>query len=406
MADTDPFAALRAYDFGEPTDALLAIEQALKRPGLRAAALKELLRVLDSDATFAARQFACKKLCMVGAEIPAPVLEKLLASPDRNLVEAACYAISSRPAAESGRVLRQSLERAKGAALIAIVNLAGERRDAACVPALAPLAEDAGAGVAGAALSALGKIASPEAVRVLEERRAPHALLDAAQELSARGETDRARGILQRLMKLDAPPQVLRGAKAMAAALPADGAGFVPLFNGVDFSEWEIDTASVWSLRNGVIIGRSPGLAYNEFLRTKKHYGDFVLKAGLRLIDGIGNSGIQFRSKPVAGSHEVEGYQADAGERYWGALYDESRRRKVLAGPGAAFLEKFDPAAWHEYEVSARGGRIRIELDGVETVNYEEPEAGIARTGFIALQVHSARRPVEVWFRNLRIKTL
>ena len=27
------------------------------------------------------------------------------------------------------------------------------------------------------------------------------------------------------------------------------------------------------------------------------------------------------------------GCQADLGDRYWGCLYDESRRRKILAGP-------------------------------------------------------------------------
>jgi hypothetical protein len=243
-------------------------------------------------------------------------------------------------------------------------------------------------------------------VSLLIECRAPDALLQAAQELAARGETDRARAILDRLTKPDAPPHVARGAKAIAAALPAGGAGFVPLFNGFDFSEFEVDTASVWSIRKGVVIGSSPGLSYNEFLRTRKHYGDFILKAKLRLIDGYGNTGIQFRSKPVPNSHEVEGYQADGGERYWGALYDESRRRKILAGPPPAFLDKFDPAAWHEYVVSAQGSRIRIELDGVETVNYEEPDANIPRTGFIALQVHSAKRPIEVWFADLRIKTL
>ncbi len=212
MADTNPFAALRAYDFGQSTDVLFEIEQALKRPDLRVAAVKELLRVLDSDATFAAKQFACKKLWMIGAEIPAPVLEKLLASPDRNLVEAACYAVSRRPSPAYDNVLRRALGRAKGPALVAIVNLIGDRRDAASVAALAPLIKN---GEAGAALNALGKIASREAVNLLLEARAPHALLQAAQELDARGEKDRAREVLRQLSKLDGPPHVLRGAKAM-----------------------------------------------------------------------------------------------------------------------------------------------------------------------------------------------
>jgi hypothetical protein len=158
--------------------------------------------------------------------------------------------------------------------------------------------------------------------------------------------------------------------------------------------------------RSGVIIGRHEGLKYNEFLRTKKSYGNFVLKAGLRLINGYGNSGLQFRSEPVPDSHEVKGYQADAGEKYWGALYDESRRRKVLAGPPPEFLQTFDPAAWHSYVVTAEGTRILIELDGIKTVDYTEPEPGILAEGFIALQAHANPRPVEVWFKDLLIRTL
>ena len=39
---------------------------------------------------------------------------------------------------------------------------------------------------------------------------------------------------------------------------------------------------------------------------------------------------MQFRTKRIPKHHEVIGYQADIGQGYWGALYDESRRNKVL----------------------------------------------------------------------------
>lgn len=195
---------------------------------------------------------------------------------------------------------------------------------------------------------------------------------------------------------------------AAVTALPLLGAEppFRPLFNGKNFDDFIVDTPSLWSVRDGVIIGKSPGLKYNEFLRTKKLYSDFVLRATFRLIDGKGNSGIQFRSKPVPDSHEVYGYQADAGQRYWGALYDESRRKKILAGPGDDFLNKLDPTAWHKYVISAKGNHIKLELDGVTTVDYTETEPGIEQTGFLALQVHSDKQPVEVQFKDLSIQVL
>jgi ubiquinone biosynthesis protein UbiJ len=361
------------------TDALDQVEIWIRasraKPALRALLERELSGVAQSDAPVAARQFACKCLWILGPDAAVPALEILLASPDEHLVEAACYAISATPSARADAAVRSAVNRAQGRALVAVVNLVGIRGDPEAVPALAAIANGPDKAAAEAAIRALGKIATPEAAAVL-------AKIPQAAE----------------------PKPVKRGTQALLSSLPQDRDGFEPLFNGRDLSEWEVDTPGLWSVRNGVIIGRSPGLKYNDFLRTRKQYEDFVLRAKFRLIDGAGNSGIQFRSKPVPDSHEVSGFQADVGERYWGALYDESRRKKTLAGPPDDFLDRLDTTTWHTYVVSALGNRIHLQLDGVETVNYEEPDAGIARTGLIALQLHADRQPVEVWFRDLQIK--
>lgn len=196
------------------------------------------------------------------------------------------------------------------------------------------------------------------------------------------------------------------GPKRRDASLD-DLKGFKRLWNGKDFSEFDIDTKSVWSIHTGAIVGSHKGQNYNEFLRTKKSYRNFELRGQLQLKNGFGNSGLQFRSAPLPGNaHEVIGYQADAGEKYWGCLYDESRRKKVLAGPPPDFLSSFNAAAWHLYIVRAQGNHITIEIDGVKTVDYTEKEPNIAQDGFIALQVHSNPKPVEVWFRDLLIKEL
>ncbi len=168
------------------------------------------------------------------------------------------------------------------------------------------------------------------------------------------------------------------------------------------FSDFVVDTPGLWSESGGVITGKHSGLKYNDFLRTKKHYGNFRLALQFQLVDGVGNSGVQFRSKPVPDSHEVEGYQADIGEKYWGALYDESRRKKVLAQTAVPNL---DTKAWHKYVITADGDRITLELDGKKTVDYRETEPGIERTGFIALQVHSGPG-ITVHFKDLQLTEL
>lgn len=179
----------------------------------------------------------------------------------------------------------------------------------------------------------------------------------------------------------------------------------VPFFNGKDLREFFSDTPGIWKVApGGVITGQHSGLKHNDFLRTRRHYSDFELRLKFRLKDGKGNSGIQFRSKPVPDSHEVSGYQADIGEKYWGCLYDESRRNRVLACPKAEQL-KFDPSGWNEYVITARGPRITLELNGVKTVDYTETEPNIDGSGFIALQVHSGPG-IAVEFKDLQITEL
>lgn len=177
------------------------------------------------------------------------------------------------------------------------------------------------------------------------------------------------------------------------------------LFNGKDLSGWIVDTKGLWTVRDGMIAGKHIGLKYNDFLRTAAHYEDFELMVKYRLVNNIGNSGVQFRSLPVEGSHEVFGYQADIGQQYWGCLYDESRRKKVLAGPTPDMIAGIDKNGWNEYHLRAEGNHIALWLNGIRTVDYVETEPGILRRGLIALQVHSGPG-IEVYFKDLQIREL
>lgn len=183
--------------------------------------------------------------------------------------------------------------------------------------------------------------------------------------------------------------------------------GFRPLFNGRDLSEFVVDTPGLWTVEKGEIVGRSPGLKYNDFLRTRKLYSHFILKVKFKMTDASGNanSGVQFRSKPMPDSHEVIGYQADLGQNYWGALYDESRRRKVLVQPPSESLAGLDKAGWNEYVIEANGPRIKLMLNGKTTVDYTESEPGIETSGLVALQLHSGPA-FEMRFKELAIREL
>lgn len=186
--------------------------------------------------------------------------------------------------------------------------------------------------------------------------------------------------------------------------------GFRPLV-GETLGGWSGDTA--WfRLESGEVIAGSleRKIPHNFFLCSAAEYEDFELRLEARLEGPGNNAGIQFRTAKIPGSHEVSGYQADmgaAGDRpVWGALYDESRRRRMLAEPPAeAVREVLRPNDWNAFVIRCEGPRVRIWLNGLLTVDYTERDSGIARRGVIALQIHGGA-PAEARYRNVRIKTL
>lgn len=182
-------------------------------------------------------------------------------------------------------------------------------------------------------------------------------------------------------------------------------AGFRPLFNGNDLTGWE-GNLSVWSVENGMIVGQSQGLPNNEFLAATQRFADFELRVTFRLVDGEGNSGIQFRSERIPNHHEMIGYQADVGEQYWGCLYDESRRRKVLVHPPKELEKALQKSGWNRYVIRCRKNHVEMFLNDVKVVDYVEKEPGIPQDGLIALQVHSSKKPIRVEFKDIFIKDL
>jgi mono/diheme cytochrome c family protein/glucose/arabinose dehydrogenase len=194
------------------------------------------------------------------------------------------------------------------------------------------------------------------------------------------------------------------------AATPPLAAQPVSLFDGKTFEGWEGDTTKVWRIEDGTIVGGSmEGNPQNEFLATKKRFRNFVLTLEYKLVgtEGFVNGGVQFRSKRIPQPpNEMSGYQADIGAGYSGCLYDESRRKRMLAEAHKDLIQKVEkPGEWNRYEIRAEGDRIRLFVNGERTIDYTEREAGIEKDGVIALQIHGKCKAV-IAFRNIRIESL
>ena len=134
------------------------------------------------------------------------------------------------------------------------------------------------------------------------------------------------------------------------------------------------------------------GNPQNEFLATKKSFRDFRLTLEYKLVgtEGFINGGVQIRSRRIDDPpNELIGYQADIGAGYSGFLYDESRRRKMLATADADFIRSIEKEGdWNRYEIVARGPEVRLLLNGRETIVWKETDESIEQEGVIALQIH------------------
>jgi hypothetical protein len=183
-----------------------------------------------------------------------------------------------------------------------------------------------------------------------------------------------------------------------------------PLFDGRTLGGWEGNSA-VWRVENGALTGGTPGVAQprNEFLASTREFSDFVLRFQIKLTgsEGFVNSGMQIRSQRQPNSSEMVGYQCDYGDPdWWGGIYDESRRNKVLAPSNMAAL---GPAIrrgdWNDYVIRADGPRITTWINNVMGVDYRETDSSIPLTGKLGIQLHSGGKAV-VQVRNVTIEEL
>jgi hypothetical protein len=202
---------------------------------------------------------------------------------------------------------------------------------------------------------------------------------------------------------------------AVAASLtylPVMGQGTRPapvsLFDGKTLSGWE-GNAAIFRVQDGAIVGGSlrDKIVRNEFLCSTKTYGDFELRLRFKLLGGdAANAGVQFRTRRIPDNHEVSGYQADMGVGWWGALYDESRRNKVLQGPDQERMKGVIKSGdWNDYVIRAVGPRIQLSINGVQTVDYVEADTSVENRGLICPQIH-AGPPSEAWYKDITITEL
>jgi hypothetical protein len=179
------------------------------------------------------------------------------------------------------------------------------------------------------------------------------------------------------------------------------------LFDGNTLAGWEGDT-TVFRVADSAITAGSleQKNPRNEFLCTTREYADFELRLKFKLLGQGANAGIQIRSRRIPNHHEMIGYQADLGDKYWGCLYDESRRKKILVQADmdavARVLRRDD---WNDYRILAVGRHVQLWINDLATVDYTEADESLEQTGLIGLQIHGGP-PSQVWYKEIEIREI
>jgi type 1 glutamine amidotransferase len=200
------------------------------------------------------------------------------------------------------------------------------------------------------------------------------------------------------LAKADATPQSLR-AKLSDAEVRE---GFRPLFDGEDLAGWKLRNPSglaTWSAQNGMLVNEIPDKQHGTDLVTEEKFRDFVVRYEFLVPKGA-NSGFYLR-----GRYEVQ-ILDDAGTGATGT----GNNGGIYSVKGPSQNVSKPAGQWQQAEVTIKGNRITVVLNGVQVQDNVEVTKG---TGGQLDDNHDQPGPIllqgdhgAVAFRNLRIKTL
>jgi HEAT repeat protein len=230
---------LKTYHYGDSPAVLDALAQqvaeARSKPDRSRQVARDLAEVLRSDASFDAKQFACRQLVYVASEEQVPVLIRLLQ--DEGLAHYALMALTRIPGKAVDDALLQELPRSHGRPELEILDILADRGDVLAMSAFMVRLRSTDPVVLEGAASALAKLADPRAARALRETymrssgasrvAVGHALLDCAARLQKRGDLTTALALYD-LLGRDPESPVLRAA-ALRGIVQVRGEKALPL---------------------------------------------------------------------------------------------------------------------------------------------------------------------------------
>ncbi len=178
---------------------------------------------------------------------------------------------------------------------------------------------------------------------------------------------------------------------------PAAAPTWRALFDGHTLTGLEGDP-TLWSVADGVIVGRAEGRPVPSHLIVAEPFADFTIEFDLELGAPDHDSGLCFRGRRVA-PDRLAGSEADAGNRHWGWLSDAGGRGLLAPVKEEIWWPLAAAAGWNHFVVAARGPHVTIELNGGVTVDLDDPEG--AQEGLLGFELDGK---CDLRIRNVRVR--
>lgn len=191
--------------------------------------------------------------------------------------------------------------------------------------------------------------------------------------------------------------------------------GFKLLFNGTDLTGWEGNKQG-YTIKDGTMIC-DPSLGGEGDLFTADDYGDFIFRFEFRLLPGA-NNGLAIRT-PFGGHAAYDGMELQIldhnSPRYTGWLKDYQHHGSIYGVVPAKTGYLKPVGEWNFQQVTAKGKRIKVKLNGATIVDADIEKASTPKTiddhdhpGLLRTtgRIGFAGHGDQVEFRNIRIKSL
>ncbi len=170
-----------------------------------------------------------------------------------------------------------------------------------------------------------------------------------------------------------------------------------------------------WTMKDGMISAKSSDKVPTNFLIGRKNYSDFRLTLWSKVVESDNHAGVAFWGAPAVQA------SADGGPtNYWAykgllVIFPGLGMWDYTTTPGHGIktdLVSKDQAKqiapqhdWIQVEILVQGNRVRAAFNGVQVIDYREPDPARRQDGPIALQLHGYSKPQEVLYKDVVIET-